>query len=169
MAKESKTPSRNRAAGAMGSPVTSPSLTPMEEMERMFQRILGSGWLGPLRGDQALSERLGMTGMQPPRVDVVERDKEVLVRAELPGVKSKDLDVSVTDNTVTIKGESGTEREDNEGDYHRREITYGAFARTIPLPAAIDADKAQASFKEGILNLTLPKVNQARRRRVEVK
>jgi HSP20 family protein len=99
---------------------------------------------------------------------VIDRDEEIMLRAELPGVEKKDLDVSITDNTVTIKAISSTEEKEEKGDYYRCEISRGSFARTIALPSNVESDKAVASFKEGILELTLPKVEKSQRRRINV-
>ena len=103
-----------------------------------------------------------------PRVDVVERDDAVVVRAELPGVDKKDLDVTMTEGTLTIKAATRKETKEDRGDYHRSEIVQGEFLRTVPLPDEVDADKAQASFKDGLLELTLPKAQVARRRNIKV-
>ncbi len=103
-----------------------------------------------------------------PNVDVIERDEEVLVRAELPGVDKKDLEVSLSDNALTIKGSTKTEEKEERGDYYRREVSSGTFSRTVRLPTEVDGDKVQSSFKDGLLELTLPKVKKARRHRIKV-
>lgn len=103
-----------------------------------------------------------------PKVDVIDRDDEVVVRAEIPGVAKDDLDISVTDNTVTIKGETKRESKEEKGDYYRCEISRGTFARTLPLPANVDSDSAKAKFEDGVLELTIPKVEKAKRRTIKV-
>lgn len=90
------------------------------------------------------------------------------MRAEVPGVKKEDLDVSTTDNTVTIKGSTRHEEKEEKGDYYRSEITRGSFSRTVALPSEVDSAKAKARYKDGILELTLPKVNKSKRRTVKV-
>jgi HSP20 family protein len=104
-----------------------------------------------------------------PKVDVIERDDEVIVKAELPGVDKKDLDVSVTENSVTIKGTTSHEEKEEKGDYYRCEISRDAYARTVALPSYVDADKAKANFKDGVLELKLPKVEKSKRRSIEIK
>lgn len=99
---------------------------------------------------------------------MIDRENELLVRAELPGVDKQDLDVSLSDNTVTIRASTSHEREEEQGDYHRREISRGSFARTIRLPAMITGEKAKATFRNGILEMTLPKIEQEQRRRIEI-
>lgn len=142
---------------------------PLEEFGRLFDDFSTSRWMRPWRWDRPHSHGLSIMAPRTPRVDVVERDSEVLVRAEVPGIDRKDLDVSVTENTATIKGQSSRETKEESGDYYRCEIERGAFARTVPLPASVDADKAQATFSDGILELTIPKMKESRRRKVEVK
>src|SRR3982074_2035945 len=103
-----------------------------------------------------------------PRVDVSETGKEVRITAELPGLDEKDVEVTVTDNLLTIKGEKKVEKEAEEGDYYHSERSYGYFDRTIALPQGIDADDAKAKFKKGALTVTTPKKPEAQssRRRV---
>lgn len=103
-----------------------------------------------------------------PRVDVVERDNEFLVRAELPGVEKDKVDISLTDDSVTIKAETKTEHKEEKGNYYRCEITQGSYARTVALPAVINTEQAKASFKDGLLELTLPKIEKAKRRSIKV-
>lgn len=104
-----------------------------------------------------------------PRVDVIDRDGEVLVKAELPGVSKENLEITTTDNTVTIKGTSRYEHKEEKGDYHRSEISHGVFARTVTLPAEVESDKADARFKDGLLELTLPKRPQQQGHKIQVK
>lgn len=94
-------------------------------------------------------------------VDIKESDKDFAIYAELPGVDEKDVEVSVTSDSVTIKGEKKEEKEDKRKNYFYMERSYGSFNRTIPLTAEIDADKAQASFKNGVLNITVPKTQSS--------
>jgi HSP20 family protein len=91
-----------------------------------------------------------------------------VVKAEIPGVDEKDLDVSVAGNTVTIKGQSSHEDKEEKGDFYRCEISHGAFARTVNLPAEVDATQAQASFRDGVLELKLPKKPEAKRQPINI-
>lgn len=141
------------------------ALSPFDEMERMMDRLFVDfaqrGFLSPLtwRGRMADWEP------QIPRVDVLEREDEVLVRAELPGVQKEGLDVAVRDNTLSIKADMQQEEEEEEGDYYRRELRRGAISRMLALPTEVDGSKAKATFKDGILELTLPKAEHARAHR----
>jgi len=96
-----------------------------------------------------------------PNVDVVDSAKEIKVTLELPGIDEKDIDLSLDADSLTIKGEKKEEKEEKGKNYHRTERVYGSFSRTIPLPVEIDADKAQAHFKKGVLKVTLPKTAKA--------
>jgi len=146
------------------------ALSPFEEMDRMFEDFFPRGWMRPFRWEwPSLGEMAKPFDGKMPKVDVIDRDDEVVVKAELPGVEKKDLDVSVTETSVTIKGTTSHEEKEEKGDYYRCEISRGAYARTVALPSYVDADKAKASFKDGVLELTLPKVEKSKRRSIEIK
>jgi HSP20 family protein len=135
------------------------AVSPFEEMkqrmERMYDELLPHGWLHPMRWEWPAWPELPHVRM--PRVDVVDRGTEVVVRAEVPGVDKKDLDVTVTEDAVTIKGATRHEEKEQKGDYYRREISAASFARTVPLPADVDGTQAKAEFKDGVLELVIPK------------
>jgi HSP20 family protein len=117
------------------------------EMDRLFDSFgRDFGWPATSRG-----------GAMAPSIDVSETDNEVRIEAELPGVDQEDVEVVVTDNVLTIKGEKKSAKEEKKKDYHLVERSYGGFARSISLPFAAEADKAKASFKNGVLTITLPK------------
>ena len=102
-------------------------------------------------------------------MDLIDRDDEILIKAELPGVKKDDLDVTLTDDVLTIKASTQHEEEEEKGEYHRREISRGEFQRTLKLPENVDVDKAKTSFKDGVLELKIPKEKPAKRRTIKVK
>ena len=103
-----------------------------------------------------------------PSVDVKESEKEFTIRAELPGVDEKDIDVTVTADSVTIKGEKKEEKEDKGKNYYYMERSYGSFNRVIPLATETEAGKAEASFKNGVLNITIPKSASAKAKGTKV-
>ena len=143
-------------------------LSPWEEMDRFFDRFMGRG-LGGLRWSQpAWSDLMAPFQSEMPRVDVINRESEILVRAEIAGMAKEDLDVSMTDNSVTIKGATRHEEQKEEGDYFRREISSGSFARTVTLPGDVDAAKAKASFQDGVLELVIPKAEGCKRHSIKV-
>lgn len=142
---------------------------PFEEMDHMFERLLGRSllrdWMHP-RG--WLFEAAG-EGAALPRVDVVDRKDEVEIRAEMPGVAKEDLDISLGDNTITLRGTIKEEHEEKEGEYcYFRETGRGEFVRTLTLPAAVDGAKAKATFKDGIVTLVLPKMETAKRHTIKI-
>jgi HSP20 family protein len=146
-------------------------LTRFEEMERdverLFDQFFQGGFRFPFRRDWPALR--WPTEGKSPRVDVIERDEEILVRAELPGVDKKDLDVSLTDNAVTIKATSRKQSREEQGEYYRQEISSGYLQRTIGLPGGIDANACKAEFKDGLLELRIPKQQKAKRIQVDVK
>ncbi len=147
------------------------ALTRFEEMERDVERLfeqLTGNWRLPLRAEWPLL-RGQSAATASPRVDVIERDGEIVVRAELPGVEKKDLDVSLTDRAVTIKASTRRETKEESGDYHRREISTGYVSRVIALPSGVDVSACKAEFKDGILELEIPKQAKATRVQVDVK
>lgn len=164
--------SKQLSGGAKGErdvqPVSGRVMSPFEEMERMVEGMFGRGWMSPFRfGFPAAGELHGLE-QRLPRVDVVERDNELLVRAEVPGVDKKDLEVSASGDTITIRGSTRREATEEKEDYYRREISRGSFVRTVALPCEVDDEKAKASFKDGVLELVLPKSARARRRSIKV-
>ena len=122
-----------------------------QEMDKLMEGFFGGFDFHPFG-------RRSVTFM--PQVDVVDTEKEIKVSIELPGLDDKDVEVSLTRETLTIKGEKREEKEEKGKDYYRSERSFGSFTRTIPLPVEIDAEKAEASFKKGVLTVTLPKTKQ---------
>lgn len=144
-------------------------LTPFEEMDHFFENFFPRAWLQRFGWEHpAWRDFPTPFEAKAPRMDVIERDNDILVRAEIPGVDKDDLDVSLTENTVTVKGKVHREEREEKGDYYRREISAGSFTRTQSLPANVEVDSAKASFKDGILELTVDKAEKAKRVAVEV-
>lgn len=142
------------------------ALSPFEEMDQMFEDFFPRGWMRPWPwrwGRQAWGELPAPFEGRMPSIDVLDREDEIAIRAELPAVDKKDLDVSISDNSVTIKASTRREAKEEKGDYYRAEISQGAFARTVVLPAAVDTGRAKATFKDGLLELTLPKFEKSKR------
>ncbi|HVI52192.1 MAG TPA: Hsp20/alpha crystallin family protein [Candidatus Sulfotelmatobacter sp.] len=110
-------------------------------------------------------------GTMMPRMDVVELDKVFEITAELPGVDEADIDISIGEGTLTIRGEKKAESEDKSGDYHVSERTWGSFTRSFTLPESADEAHVTASFDKGVLSLTIPKLDKPApaRRKIEVK
>lgn len=148
-------------------PVT--ALSPFEEMDRLFESFLQRSWMRPFGMERPLwsESEMPFKGKMP-SMDVIDQDENIMVRAEVPGVDKKDLDISVTENTVTLKGKTCHEEKEEKGDYYRCEISRGAFSRTVTLPHEVDADKAKAVFKDGLLELSMPKLKRANRHTVQI-
>ena len=172
MSKKSKketavTPAKEEKA--VGKVAPSRTLSSFEDVEKMFDEFFSRGWMSPFRYSQPSWSHLpapfeGRT----PHVDVVERDDEIFVKAELPGVDKDDMELTMTDNTVTIKGSTKTEEKEEKGNYHRCEISEGSFSRTVMLPGDVDTDKVKAKFKDGVLKLTIPKVKKSESKKIKV-
>ena len=104
-----------------------------------------------------------------PLVDVSETGDKITVKAEIPGMEAKDIEISMVGDTLTLKGEKKAEREEMEENYHMVERSYGSFSRTMKLPSTVDADKVEATYKNGVLTVVLPKREETKPRQIEVK
>ncbi len=135
------------------------------EMDRMmddfFGRRMRPWW--PERWQRGDSE------ITTPAVDVYEEKDEIVVKAELPGMEKNDIEVNISDSELTLKGEKKKEEKVEEDDYYRCERSYGAFLRSVELPKDVQADKIKASFKNGILEVRLPKTEEAKTKEIKVK
>lgn len=132
----------------------------LSDMERTMDEVFGR-WPSAWR-------RLPQAKEWMPSMEMYEKDSKFIIKAELPGVKEKDIDVSVSDHTLTIKGEKAAEKEVNEEDYYFSESTYGSFMRSITLPTDVDADKVEASLNDGVLEVSVPKIAEAKPKRVSI-
>jgi HSP20 family protein len=136
----------------------------LADIDRLFDDFIGRRWLRPFGWERPLAEMPEFV----PSIDVIDREDEVVVRAEVPGYKKEEIEVSVSNSTLTLKGETKSEEKEERGDYYRCEISRGSFTRTIALPAAVDEAKAKASMKDGMLELTLPKLEKAKRHTIAI-
>jgi HSP20 family protein len=127
------------------------------EMENLFHRFIGE----PL-------EEFGMK-MWTPRVDVEETDKEILVKVDLPGVDPKDVDISVSEGALILKGDRKEEREDKKKNYHRVERLVGQFYRELPLPPAADPERITAASANGVITVMIPKKAAAQAKKIAIK
>lgn len=140
----------------------------MQGLERHIESLFPRSWYRPMHLEIPEWAQHGMLELKTPRVDIVERDDDIMVRAEIAGVNKEDLDISLTDNAITIKGSTSEEKKEEKGDYFRRETMKGSFSRTLSLPAEVDGSKAESTFKDGMLELIVPKHERARRHKVKV-
>lgn len=154
---------RTRGRSAARLPPQPPSL--LQDVDRLWDSFIerfgfGSPWPFPI-GDQ----RLAAFG-QRPRVDVVEKADDIVVTAEIPGLEREELDISMTNEVLTLRAEQSSEGEREERGYHRREIMRGSFVRQIRLPCPVDVERATADYRDGMLTVTMPKAAQARSRKI---
>ena len=133
-------------------------LATQKEFDRLFREAFTPGF-----GEGELSTRTWA-----PPVDIFENENNIVLKAELPGVEPKDVEVRVEDNTLYLKGERKFEKETKEENYHRIERAYGSFARSFSLPSSIDAEKVAADYKDGLLTLTLPKREEAKPKTIKI-
>lgn len=141
-----------------------PVLALQQEMNSIFDNFFNRGFgMRPFGFDEAWESF-------QPRTDVVDGEKEVKVIVELPGLDEKDIDLTLSQNMLQISGEKKVESEDKAQNYYRMERSYGSFRRSISLPCEVDADHVEATFKKGILTVTLPKViEQGECKRITIK
>jgi len=127
-----------------------------EEMNRFFDDFFGE-------------QRRGLAeGAWLPSVDVAETDGEFVVRAELPGMSHEDIEINVQDNILTLKGEKKQEKKEEHETFHRLERSYGSFSRTFTLPAGVKLDDIKATFKDGVLEVTMPKAEDAKLKKIAI-
>lgn len=140
-------------------------LAPLDrDMNRMFDDFFGGFELAPFD--------VWETGWGDfsPQVDIVDNENEIAVSVELPGMDEKDIDVSLSRDTLTISGEKRQEKEDKDKNYYRMERSYGSFSRTIPIPCEVKTEDIEATFKNGVLNVILPKATEGQcRQKITVK
>ena len=133
-------------------------LTTQREFDRLFKEAFS-----PMSGETEVSTR----SWAPP-VDIYETEDAIVLKAELPGIDPKDVEVRVEDNTLYLKGERNYEKEVKEQNYHRIERSYGSFARSFSLPNSISAEKVKAEYKDGLLTLTMPKREEAKPKTIKI-
>jgi HSP20 family protein len=136
------------------------------EMDRLFDDFGIGTWRSPFRGsffdmDPFRRAKAAFSGV--PAVDVTETEKGYKVTAELPGMDEKNIEVKIANGMLMIKGEKQEEKEEEKQDYYVRERSFGSFERTFPVPDGVDLDKVDASFKKGVLTVTLPKTAEAQK------
>jgi len=146
-----------RERGLAGS--VSPFVSLQREIDRLFDDFS--------RGFPAVSGN--GTNKLLPSMDVTETDKEIEITAELPGIEEKDVQINITDNVLTIRGEKKAEKEEKDKNYRLVERSYGSFERTLQLPEGVNADAIKASIAKGVLKVTVPKPAPAQAKKIEVK
>jgi HSP20 family protein len=133
-------------------------VTTQDRLNRLFNETMGR-----FVGTEGVR-----SGAWLPAVDIYENEQNIVLKAELPGVDPKDVEATVHEGTLYLKGERKYEKELKEENYHHVERAYGSFARSFELPASVDADKVQAEFKDGVLTLTVPKKEEAKAKKIKI-
>ncbi len=152
-------------------PAKAQPLQPVPTWEHEIERFFDDFWRMPWPPRWWRPGRWGLREaglIQPPAVDVVDEKDHVVVKAELPGLAKEDVQVDLTDSTLTIRGEKKQEKEVKEKNFYRREREYGSFSRAIRLPAEVKTGEATAVFKDGVLEVRLPKTEEAKQKAVKV-
>jgi HSP20 family protein len=139
-------------------------LTLQDRMNRMFDE----SFQGASRGTAASDEDWALGGSWAPAVDIYEQDGNIVLKAELPGVDSKDVDIRLENNVLTLRGERKLDTEVKRENYHRVERTYGSFTRSFTLPTVVDQEKIKADYKDGVLRVTLPKREEAKPKQISI-
>ena len=131
------------------------------EMDNLFDRFFNM--------DFPLTSGLLKEGRWSPKVDIIEREGDIRVKAEIPGVDVKDIDLKLEGRMLTIKGEKKSEKEEKEENYHRLERAYGYFNRSLELPAEVDPETVEAQFKKGVLTVVMKKIQAKETRKIDIK
>jgi HSP20 family protein len=134
-----------------------------DEMNRLFSSSFSRTGNSTGEGDQI------MRGAWNPSVDIFENQNQIVLEAELPGMKPEDVEISIENSVLTLHGERKFEKKDESDNFHRVERSYGSFTRSFTLPPTVSSENAQAEFENGVLRLTLAKREEAKPRRIEIK
>jgi len=133
-------------------------VTMQDDMNRFFEDFFGHPLVRTEWSDGAWN----------PTMDVSETKDDLVIKAEMPGMNKEDVKISIHDNVLTLKGEKKQEKEEKDANYHRIERSYGSFCRSFTLPTSVKADKVKATYKDGVLNVTLPKTEEAKPKEIPI-
>jgi HSP20 family protein len=171
MATETKLPVTKQQAPTPTGEVWRPFEALRKEVDRLFDDFGDDFWRRPFRSLAGLERGWAQKFVATPPADVTETDKAYEITAELPGIDQKNIEVNVANGGITIRGEKKEETEEKKKDYYVSERRYGSFERHFGLPVGVDADKIDATFKDGVLKVTLPKTAEAQKaaKKIEIK
>ena len=143
-------------------------LSAFRDLENKVEGMFHNMWRNPFNNDK-FPESFSFGSLNDmPKIDVVDRDKELFVKAELPGFNKDDLDISIANNQLVIKAKSCKEEKEEKGDYLKQEIRKSEIYRSILLPAEVEDENIKTSFKNGLLKLTIPKQEKSQRKQIKV-
>jgi HSP20 family protein len=143
--------------------------SPLDAFQREMNRLFDDFFKG--FGLRPFGEEMEAAGAFYPQIDMTEDEKSIYVTAELPGLDEKDIDINLSKDSLTIKGEKKEEKEEKGKESYYMERSFGSFTRVLPIPADINPDKVEATFRKGVLNITLPKVQKEKKeqKKIEIK
>ncbi|HAK88841.1 MAG: hypothetical protein A2077_01550 [Nitrospirae bacterium GWC2_46_6] len=141
-------------------------LKELEEMRKDMDRLFDEFFSPVTR--RRIGRLKPEMGVIVPNIEMYDRKNEIVLKAELPGVSKENIDLTITKDSITLKGEVKKEEEIKEEDYYASERSYGSFTRTIALPAEVDSEKSKASFKNGVLEIVLPKREEAKPKEIKI-
>lgn len=141
------------------------SVSPFDDLEKYFDTLFRNPF------SMAVTPRmnLGKVPVLSPAVDIYDEENEIVIKAEVPGIGKDDIEISINKNVLTISGEKKLESKVEEKDYHRIERSYGSFSRSFRLPEDVDVDKAKADFKDGVLEIRVPRTEETQAKKIEIK
>lgn len=140
-------------------------LKELEEMRKDMDRLFEDFFAPVSRRRRWLKTDVGVV---VPNIEMYDRKDEIVLKAEIPGVSKEDIDLTITKDSITLKGEVKKEEEIKEEDYYACERSYGSFTRSVALPVEVNSEKAKASFKNGVLEITLPKKEEAKPKEIKI-
>lgn len=160
--------------GQPGEPQQTPKpslFAPMEEVERLFDRLMPTTWMRPIGWNWPFwgTQEGSFENIRVPQLDVIDRDKEIVIRVEVPGIEKKNIEVSLNNSMLSIRACFTHEAKEQKKNYLRCEIAQGNFSRNLAIPDGVDSTAISASLRDGILEVTLPKEASIQRRSVEIK
>ena len=169
MAEPTKLPVKTERSSALSAQTRRPFESLHREIDRLFEDFSSGLWRSPFRSPTF--DLMPTFWATAPAVDFTDTEKAYQLTAELPGVDEKNVEVKVANGVLTIKGEKNEEREEKKKDYYLCERNFGSFERSFQVPDGVDSDKIEASFKQGVLTVTLPKKQEAQKatKRIDVK
>jgi len=143
-------------------------LAAFKDLENRIEDMFHNMWKNPFHHEKLPDTFSFGTLSKIPNIDVIDRNKEIFIKAELPGFDKDDLDISISNNQLVIKAKSCTEEKEEEGDYLKQEIRKNEVYRSVLLPAEVEEDNIKTSYKNGVLKLTIPKQKKSQRKQIKV-
>lgn len=158
----------DKSISKAGDETQSGYLTALKNLENKVENMVLNLWRNPFHHEKSPDTFSFSSLGKMPNIDVVDRDKEIFVKAELPGFDKEDLDISIANNQLVIKAKACEEEKEEEGDYLKQEIRTSEIYRSILLPAEVEDEKIKTSFRNGVLKLTIPKQEKSQRKKIKI-